>query len=97
MVRKETPEEKLARIADYWKDVEANLGLIKPEINYECLPEQIASVFGLSLSQAKAWLKKEPQYPANIADESLQKKRTDKDFTEPYAEPIEGSKQRNFG
>ena len=36
--------------------------------------------FGLSLSQAKAWLKREPKYPT---DEILQGHKADEDFTEP--------------
>lgn len=37
----------------------------------ETTPRELASKFVLSLSQAKAWLKKEPKYPTNLTDESL--------------------------
>jgi hypothetical protein len=42
--------------------------------------EQLSRKFNLSSSQAKAWLKREPNY---VADDILQRKRTDGDLTEP--------------
>lgn len=46
----------------------------------ETTPEEIAFKFGLSFSQAKFWLKKEPNY---LANESLHGHKTNDNFTEP--------------
>jgi hypothetical protein len=40
-------------------------GDYSPEENAETTPEELASEFGLSVSQAKAWLRQEPNYPAD--------------------------------
>jgi hypothetical protein len=38
-------------------------------------PEEITSEFGLSLSQAKAWLKKEPDFPSDVSYHEPQNRR----------------------
>ncbi len=80
MPKKETVSERLDRLLTYWNKVLADSGIIENLPLEETTPKELASKFGLSLSQAKTWLKREPKYPT---DEILQRKRTDKDFTEP--------------
>ena len=48
----------------------------------EVSPQHLTK-FGLTLDEAKAWMKKEPNYVP--ADENLHKKRTDEDLTKPIA------------
>jgi hypothetical protein len=47
--------------------------------------EELTLLFGLTPNEAKAWLDTEPKYPT---DETLQRKRTDKDFIEPKSSII---------
>jgi hypothetical protein len=47
----------------------------------ETKPEHLTK-FGLTLDEAKAWLKQEPNYPS---DEILHGNRSDEDFTEPLS------------
>ena len=50
------------------------------EKNEQTTPEQLSCVFGLSLSQANAWLKKEPNY---LSDGSYHEHKTDDKLPEP--------------
>jgi hypothetical protein len=67
--------DELHRLSEEFRKL-ANL---PTRIDEETKPEQLAK-FGLTLNEAKAWLKQEPNYPS---DENLQGDHSDEDFTEP--------------
>jgi hypothetical protein len=69
------------RLQKLKKELDIMLGNEIEESMEQNESEKLVSAFGLSYSQAKAWLKREPKY---IADDILQRKRTDTDFTEPH-------------
>lgn len=71
--------DKLHKLAEEFHKFVSGIQEDKVEEDYTI--GKISNLFGLSISQAKAWLEKEPNYLP--ADESLQRNKADKDFTEP--------------
>jgi hypothetical protein len=79
MSRKETIDERLTRINKQFDELLGNSSTVgkKEESNLE----QITRHFGLTVSEAKVWLKQEPNYKP--ADEKKHLRGTDEDETEP--------------
>jgi hypothetical protein len=67
-------DERLHKLAEEFRKLNQRSTAEKTETS----PEELALNFGLSLSQAKAWLRQELNYPA---DEKKQRFRTDEDET----------------
>lgn len=72
-----SPDERLRELR---KEFEAMLGEHSPTENIVSNEDLLKSL-GLTKDEAEAWLRDEPDYKPS--DESLQKKSSDKDFTEP--------------
>lgn len=77
--KKESVDERLTKLIRYWDSVLADAGIKEQNQTDKTTPQDLVKL-GLTQKEAKAWLKKEPNY---IADGFLQGKRTAKDFTEP--------------
>lgn len=58
-------DEKLHKLAEEFHRFVNGESTITEEI--DTIPEKIASKFGLSLSQAKAWLKNEPNFSSDVS------------------------------
>ena len=72
-------DERLSRLKEQLDKLLNSDSLVEPD--EATSPEHIADVFGLSHSQAKAWLKKEPNYSSDV---SYHEPRKDDKLTEPF-------------
>lgn len=74
MAKKESVDERLNNLIKYWDNVLVDAGIVKQNQD-ETTPEELSYKFGLSISQAKAWLQKEPNYIPNSSRRFLTKSR----------------------
>jgi hypothetical protein len=62
MPKKEVIDDRIDRLNKHWDDVLTHAGLDKELVEiHETIPEELMKI-GLTIKEAKAWLKKEPQY-----------------------------------
>ena len=85
MCRKETVNERLTRLIKYWDDVLASAEKIDDSPVKVTTANDLMAIYGLSPSQARAWLKKEPSYNRRKFTATPWKNRTDEDVTEPFS------------
>jgi hypothetical protein len=86
MAKKESIDERLTKLIKHWDTVLADAGITKAgKETKKTTSSDLMKLLGLTEKEAKAWLKKEPNY---TTDEFLQRKRTDEDFTEPLGNKV---------
>lgn len=69
MTKKENIHEKLVRLNREWDETLRNLGIYVKPCNRDNDMGNIdrLMLFGLSRKEAKAWIKREPNYPSDVS------------------------------
>jgi glycyl-tRNA synthetase alpha subunit len=76
MKKRETIDERLNRLNREFDEILENAGTDNSEYHAnETTPKQLMKSFGLTAKEAKAWLKREPSFPADEFSHEQQNRR----------------------